>query len=126
MQPLIPACSRFLTRLHLPSFLCRKRVGPLSPSLLGWPMALWHSDPKLVLQNNGADAYCYLLFLRMVIKILLPIWPLSWIILMPVNSVNTSVEGNQGLNKFTFGNIAPDKQIRYVAHLILLWVFTCQ
>ena len=89
-------------------------------------MALWHSDPKLVLQNNGADAYCYLLFLRMIIKILLPIWPISWIVLMPVNSVGTSVPGNQGLNRFTFGNIAPDKQIRYVAHIILLWLFTCQ
>ena len=56
---------------------------------------------------------------------LVPIWLISWIILLPATSVNTSVEGLSGLDIFTFGNVEPSKRIRYVAHLICVYGFTC-
>jgi hypothetical protein len=45
----------------------------MSTSLFGWPMALWRADPANVWKYNGLDAYVYLRYLRMMIKILLPI-----------------------------------------------------
>ena len=45
---------------------------------------------------------------------------------MPVDSVKTTVPGNSGLDFFTFGNVAPGDQVRYAAHLILVYIFTCE
>jgi len=59
--------------------------------------------------------------------VLLPIWFLSWIILIPLNVVKTETDPPlEGLDRYTFGNIARDKQIRYVGHLILVYIFTCE
>lgn len=60
------------------------------------------------------------------IKILLPIWFISWAVLMPVTSVRTGVPGNTGLDIFVFGNVAPKDSARFSAHLILAWLFTCE
>jgi calcium permeable stress-gated cation channel len=57
--------------------------------------------------------------------IFLPIWLLSWAVLLPLTSVNNSA-GLLGLDRFTFGNISSDHTIRYVAYVILAWLFTCK
>ncbi|KDQ31952.1 hypothetical protein PLEOSDRAFT_1074367 [Pleurotus ostreatus PC15] len=111
-----------------------KRVKPLVPdkgsktksalSSFTWPIALWRADYKDIVAANGLDAYFYVRFLRMMVKILLPIWLLSWAVLLPVTSVNTNVEGNEGLNKFIFGNVATNQQKRYAAHIIMVFLFT--
>ena len=82
------------------------------------------ADHHDVRTKNGMDAYFFVRFLRMMVRILVPIWIISWIILLPVTSVGTDVGGHTGLDRFILGNVATDKQIRYVAHLILAWVFT--
>ena len=70
------------------------------------------------------DAYFFVRFLRMIGRILLPIWVFSWLILLPITSVGTNTSNHTGLDKFIFGNVAPNKQGRYAAHLILAWLFT--
>ena len=60
----------------------------------------------------------------MMVKILLPIWLLTWVVLLPVTSVKTQVGQNNGLNLFIFGNISSDKQPRYAAHLIVAYFCT--
>lgn len=72
------------------------------------------------------DAYFFVRFLRMMVKILLPIWFISWAVLIPVTTVNTSVPCKDNLDKLTYGNIGPNQQARYAAHLILAWFFTCE
>jgi hypothetical protein len=74
------------------------------------------------------DAYFFLRFLRMAIRIFLPIWLVSWAVLLPVTSVGTQVGNDTGLDRLVFGNISPDKQSRYAAHIILIYFFTgmCQ
>lgn len=57
-------------------------------------------------------------------RILLPIWLISWIILLPLTSADTSVANHSGLDRFIFGNVARNKQSRYWAHLILTYIFT--
>lgn len=70
--------------------------------------------------------YPHSTFLLVMVKILLPIWVISWAVLMPVTSVHTGVPGNSGLVMFTYGNVAPQDSARYSAHLVLAWLFTCK
>lgn len=114
----------FPPSLICPSFSNSKRAQPLSDSLLSWPLAVWNADYRSIVNANGMDAYCFVRFLRMMVKVFLPIWLLSWAVLLPVTSVNTRVGNNQGLDLFVFGNISPDKQARYAAHIILVYIFT--
>ncbi|EJD51160.1 DUF221-domain-containing protein [Auricularia subglabra TFB-10046 SS5] len=101
-----------------------KRIKPLSDSLLEWPIALWNADWRATKHHNGMDAYFFVKFLRMMVRIFLPIWLASWLVLLPVTSVGTQVPGKVGLDRLTFGNVAPDKQTRYAAHLIMVYFFT--
>ena len=70
------------------------------------------------------DAYFFVRFLRMMVRVLIPIWFISWAVLLPVTAVRTSVAGHEGLDKYTLGNVSSNVQTRYWAHLILTWVFT--
>lgn len=62
----------------------------------------------------------------MMAKATIPIWLLSWIILLPVDTANSHVLGKSGLDRFTFGNISKDKTSRYWAHLIMVYIFDCE
>lgn len=55
--------------------------------------------------------------------ILLPIWFVSWAVLLPINGVSPN-SGLNGLDRFTFGNVARNETNRYSAHIILAWLFT--
>lgn len=80
-----------------------------------------YGDIKAV---NGLDAYFFVRFLRMMVRVLIPIWLISWIILLPVDSVGTSSGTSDSLTQFEFGNIGRHQQPRLWAHLVLAWVFT--
>lgn len=60
----------------------------------------------------------------MMIRVMLPIWIISWAVLLPLTSVNTGVPGHSGLDMFIFGNIAATQQVRYAGQLLLTWIFT--
>jgi hypothetical protein len=100
----------------------KDRVQPLDAGFLTWPIALFKTDYRDVQQVNGPDAYLFVRFLRMMIRVLLPIWFISWIVLMPVTSVNNSTANNTGLDRFIFGNVSKDHQARYAAHIILAYL----
>jgi len=102
----------------------RKRQPALSSHLLGWPISVYKADYRNIKNINGLDCYFYVRFLRMMVRVMLPIWLVSWVVLLPLTSVKTSVPGHSGLDKFIFGNIAPTEQIRYAGQLILTWMFT--
>lgn len=119
LRPLIKGV--YEPRTYIPPHI--QQAIPLGKNLI---MPLWRiimSDPDEILRKNGVDPYVFVRFLRLMIKAYVPIWFVSWVILLPVDAVNSSRDGRQGLDQFTFGNIALDKQDRYWAHLILAWVF---
>ncbi|KDN34824.1 hypothetical protein RSAG8_12122, partial [Rhizoctonia solani AG-8 WAC10335] len=72
--------------------------------------------------HNGMDAYFFVRFLRMMARLFLPIWLVSWAVLLPVDAAG--INNKDGLDQFTFGNIPGNSQLRYVAHLILAWFGT--
>lgn len=61
----------------------------------------------------------------MMAKALVPIWLLSWAVLLPINSVGQDT-GATGLDQFTSGNIDEYHTNRYWAHLILDYIFVCK
>ncbi|KAI9458606.1 hypothetical protein BJY52DRAFT_413437 [Lactarius psammicola] len=101
-----------------------KRQPSLSSRLLGWPSSVFFADYRKIKNINGLDSYFFVRFLRMIVRLMLPIWLVSWAVLLPLTSVNTEVPGHSGLDKFIFGNIDTLDQDRYSAHLVLTWIFT--
>ena len=75
------------------------------------------------MKYNGVDAYLFVRFQRMMLQIFGPIWVVSWAVLLPVTGVDGGAKG-EGLDRFTFGNIGKQHQMRYWAHLACAWVFT--
>lgn len=69
------------------------------------------------------DPYVFVRFLIMMSKAMIPIWLVSWAVLLPVNSVKTGTANKTGLDRFTFGNIAREDHHRLWAHLILDYLF---
>ncbi len=126
-----PGVSPFPKRAHIRRCyhvlclsLCRKRQQPLSPRLLGWLVSAFNADLDKIKDINGLDCYFFVRFLRMMTRVMLPIWLISWVVLLPLTSVHTKVSGHSGLDLLIFGNIAPNKQGRYAGHLLLIWTFT--
>jgi hypothetical protein len=117
---------RVSTRLSrvLCSYSRSKRQQQLSPRLLGWLISVFNADYVKIKDINGLDCYFFIRFLRMMVRIMLPIWLVSWAVLLPVTSVHTAVAGHSGLDKFIFGNVAANRQPRYGAHLIVTWIST--
>ena len=88
-----------------------------------WPIGVWKSDFTKIKDTNGVDSYMFVRFLRMMVTFFGPVWFISWAVLLPVDGVSSGL-GNEGLERFTFGNIGTEKQGRYWAHLVCAWVFT--
>ncbi|KAH8987893.1 DUF221-domain-containing protein [Lactarius akahatsu] len=101
-----------------------KRQQSLSSRFLGWPGSVFFADYRKIKNINGLDSYFFVRFLRMMVRLMLPIWLVSWAVLLPLTSVNTNVPGDSGLDMFIFGNIGTTDQDRYSAHLLLTWIFT--
>jgi calcium permeable stress-gated cation channel len=88
-------------------------------------MDIWRADHNDIRHQNGMDAFFFVQFLRMMARIFLPIWIISWAVLMPVTDAGKT-NGLTGLDQFTFGNVSTDQQARYAAHIILVYGFTCE
>ena len=85
---------------------------------------MFNADLEKIKDINGLDCYFFVRFLRMMARIMLPIWFLSWVVLLPLTAAHTKASGLSGIERLTLGNIAPDKRMRYVGHLSITWVFT--
>ena len=95
---------------------------PLSKSIF-WPVSFLKLDPEDIKRTNGIDAYVFVRFLRLMVVIFFPTWLVSWALFLPLHSVGTT-NGKTGLDRFTFGNVAPTQQARYAAHVIFMY-FLC-
>ncbi|KAE8227813.1 hypothetical protein CF326_g7277 [Tilletia indica] len=86
-----------------------ERCEPQNRSFFGWVMPFLKTPSRHILEKNGLDAYMYLAFLWMMIEMFVPIWLVSWAVLMPVYGANSGGI-NTGLNAFTMSNIGKTAQ----------------
>ncbi|KAL1970181.1 hypothetical protein VTN77DRAFT_6586 [Rasamsonia byssochlamydoides] len=122
-----------LTRIYQPrTYLVpdRERTKPSPPGLFRWIIAVFRTSNSEFIQKCGLDAYFFLRYLRMLLKIFLPLGILILPILIPLNKVggkDNNLEGNSnssrwnvtGLDQLAWGNVAPEHTDRYWAHLVL-------
>ena len=101
-----------------------KRAPDLPTNAVGWFTSIWREPEISVLHINGPDAYFFIRFMRLMLKIFVPFWLVTWAILMPLSA--TGGVGNLGLNMFTFGNIAGTKQNHHIGHLLVGVIFFCK
>ena len=130
-----PGASPFPKRAHthlcsrvLCLFLCRKRQEPLSPRLFGWLISVVNADLDKIKDINGLDCYVFVRFLRMMVRILLPIWLLSWAVLLPLSLSHLAETEDSDTTGFgilsVFNIVAYRKGNRFWGHLTLTWIFT--
>jgi calcium permeable stress-gated cation channel len=99
-----------------------KRADPISRNLFAWPMAIYRADYRAIQRANGLDSYFFVRFLRFMARLFLPIWFLTWAVLLPITSINTHTGNNTGLDRLTFGNIQPSLSARYAAHVVIAYI----
>jgi hypothetical protein len=101
-----------------------KRAGELPKGPWKWLPAVIMSPPKDIIRKNGLDAYMFLRFLKMLIRIFAVFTLLTWLIILPLDA--TAKDGAvSGLERFSWGNITSSgDQNRFIAHLLLTYFLT--
>lgn len=115
-----------LSRIYRPrSYLVpeKDRVAPPPRGIFSWLVPLFTTPNLAFIQKCGLDAYFFLRYLRMLIKIFVPAAAIVLPILLPINNYSGSGQ-NKGLDKLSISNIAPKYvKTRLWAHLALAVVF---
>ena len=96
----------------------RERVEPPPPGFLAWVKPVFKTPNSEFIQKCGLDSYLFLRYLRLLVKIFLPMGLVIIPILLPLNSTGKNNEVS-GMDKFGWQNIGPSKVKRLTAHLIL-------
>ncbi|KAJ9213141.1 hypothetical protein DTO166G4_5299 [Paecilomyces variotii] len=124
-----------LTRIYQPrTYLVpdRERTRPSPPGLVRWIAPVFGTSNSEFIQKCGLDAFFFLRYLRMLLKIFVPLAILLLPILIPLNkvggrdqnlenpnSVNSTRWNVTGLDQLAWGNVDPHHTHRYWAHLVL-------
>lgn len=105
-----------LSRIYRPrSYLVpeRERVPAPPRGVIAWLGPLFTTPNLAFIQKCGLDAYFFLRYLRMLLKLFLPIALIVLPILLPVNRYSgADDEATQKLDRLSISNVAP----RYVGH----------
>lgn len=108
----------------------RERTAPSPPGPFGWVVSVFSTSNSEFIQKCGLDAYFFLRYLRMLLKIFVPLGLFILPILIPLNKVggrdynlmsntNNTRWNVSGLDQLAWGNITPEHTSRYWAHLVL-------
>ncbi|KAL1875686.1 hypothetical protein Plec18167_005623 [Paecilomyces lecythidis] len=124
-----------LTRIYQPrTYLVpdRERTKPSPPGLVRWISPVFGTSNAEFIQKCGLDAFFFLRYLRMLVKIFAPLAILLLPILIPLNKVGgrdqnlenpNSTNGSRwnvtGLDQLAWGNVDPHHTHRYWGHLVM-------
>lgn len=95
--------------------------------LISWmPAALQMPEDELI-SHAGLDSAVYLRIYLTGLKIFVPITILAFLVLVPVNWTNDTLQGlkvaSSGIDKLSISNL-PHGSKRFIAHLTMAYVFT--
>jgi calcium permeable stress-gated cation channel len=108
----------------------RERTKAPPPGLFGWVLSVFQTSNSEFIQKCGLDAYFFLRYLRMLLKIFVPLGFVILPILIPLNKIggkdnnvvsntNDTTWNITGLDQLAWSNIKPTHTDRYWAHLVL-------
>lgn len=112
-----------LTRIYRPRtyLVPEKDRVPIPPhGIIGWIKPVFSTPSLQLIQKCGLDAYFFLRYLRMLLKIFVPMAVIILPILLPINRYSGAGSDEQGLYIFTIGNLEDRyTSSRSWAHLVL-------
>ncbi len=122
-----------ITKIYIPrTFLVPEDQRTEAPpsGLIKWILPVFQISNKHFIEKCGLDAYFFLRYLRMLLKIFIPLAFIVLPILLPLNAVggkgtkpvpnNVSQRYNvTGLDTLAWGNVPPEHTNRYWGHFIL-------
>ncbi|KAF8424929.1 DUF221 domain-containing protein [Tirmania nivea] len=126
-----------LARIYEPRtyLVPEKRRTPISgDGLLDWIMPIFKTSTSDFIQKSGLDAYFFLRYLLMLLKIFSILAAAILPILIPLNTVGGQNDHDPdpakhvlGMDRYAWANVAPGKYQRYWGHLVLaiFTVFVC-
>jgi len=99
----------------------RERVAIPPHGIIGWIKPVFATPSLQLIQKCGLDAYFFIRYLRMLLKIFAPMLVILTPILLPINAKSSTGDGsNEGLGRLTIGNVSNEfVGSRLWAHLIL-------
>lgn len=101
-----------------------KRATTLPPGPWKWLPALIFTPTKEIIHKNGLDAYMFLRFIKLLIKIFAAFTFLTFAVIAPVDIVNVQ-SVRDGLEKISWTNVVdPKDQKRFAAHVVVVYVLT--
>ena len=103
----------------------KRRAQPLPSTHWGWLPALLRMPQEELIRTSGLDAYFFARYIYIHAYFFLCSFALLSTILFPIYVVDGKgpSHGKTGLDLLTFGNISPEHSSRYIAPLVLSYVF---
>ncbi|CAF1438391.1 unnamed protein product [Adineta steineri] len=103
----------------------KRRVEPLPRTPYGWLPALLKMPKEDLIRTSGLDAYFFARYLYIHAIFFLSSFIVLGVILFPIYTIDGKGEafGKNGLDILTFGNISSHHSLRYIAPLVLAYVF---
>ncbi|KAF1811766.1 DUF221-domain-containing protein [Eremomyces bilateralis CBS 781.70] len=106
----------------------RERIAAAPSGLIRWIIPVLKTSNSEFIHKCGLDAYLFLRYLRMLLKIFLPLALVILPILLPLNSIGTHTENTSGMDLFGWQNVGRTEYKRFWAHLclaILVIIYVC-
>lgn len=111
----------------------RERTDPVAPGWFRWAKQVLSTSNSEFVQRCGLDAYFFLRYLRMLLKIFVPAAIVIIPVLLPINAVGGrgssyalsefGTTNITGLNQLSWSNVRPDQTNRYWAHWLMALFF---
>ncbi|KAF5364658.1 hypothetical protein D9758_005530 [Tetrapyrgos nigripes] len=112
----------FSARTYLPP--PAKRSLQLPKGLWKWLPAVIASPSEEIIHKNGLDAYMFLRYLRLLIKIFLVFTVMTFAVIVPVNYIHEN-GARSSFERITWTNLArPEDQPRFAAHVVMVYILT--
>ncbi|EJD51988.1 DUF221-domain-containing protein [Auricularia subglabra TFB-10046 SS5] len=109
----------YAPRTYLPP--PRRRSQPIGKGYLSWIPAIIKTPATEIIHKNGLDAYFFLRFLRVLLKIFAVTTVVAFAVLVPVNIVHRT-QSQTGYQRIAWGNIPDEMSKRYSAHVAVSYV----
>jgi hypothetical protein len=85
----------------------QQRVEEPPEGLVAWLKPVWSTTDDVIIQKCGFDAFLFLRYLRMLLKVFLPVTFVVLPVLAPINRLSGNNERSAFLDVFSISNVAP-------------------
>ncbi|KAF2089789.1 DUF221-domain-containing protein [Saccharata proteae CBS 121410] len=100
----------------------RQRFLPPPPGWIAWMKPVFMTKRREFIDKCGLDAYFFVRYLVLLLKIFVPMACVVLPVLLPINAAGINEPGATGLDVLGWTNIGTNKTNRFIAHLIMALV----